>query len=83
MTRAPTNLEAIEFFDTCFNIAPDNLGRGRFQATVVDVEDDDARSDWESYLAILPGDIDRDAAEFKPHSVMGLEAVTITISTGE
>lgn len=66
MPRRLTNSEAIDMIETVFESSVDSATIGRVEATVGDMDLGRAKQDVESYLAMIPADIDPDTIHMTP-----------------
>ena len=78
-----THAEATELLETAFNVTGDDMGN-TVSATLLDMDETRAWADVESYLAMIPREIDPSSIQIRGDMVdETIDAVTITIFTGE
>lgn len=80
--RKFTHDEAVELLETAFNVAPDSDNESMVEAFVAGIRDDQALDDVNSYIAILPVEIDTDSIKIRPDRLegSGMDCVFIQIS---
>lgn len=85
MTRRMTQGEALDFIETAFNVGADGIAAGLVDVTVAGLDVDQAQTDLESYLAMVPGQIDPDSIQIHIDHVedSDMPCVKIIIKTGE
>lgn len=85
MTRRMTQQEALDFIETAFNCGPDGIAPGLIDATVAGIDVEQAQTDLESYLSIVPALIDPDSIQIHADRIedSDMAAVRIIIKTGE
>lgn len=83
MTRRMTTQEALDLIETVFEVGPDAIQTGLVEVTVGDMQAGQARADIESYLAMVPSEIDPDSIKIIPDVVEGssIPAVVIHVRT--
>lgn len=77
-------MEATDFLETTFNVAPDSIDNGIVDAVIAGVDLEQAQRDMESYLAFTPGSIDTESITIRPDHIEGsdMDCVQIIIKTG-
>lgn len=85
MTRRMTQSEALDFIETAFNVGPDTITSGLVDAFVAGIDADQARTDLESYLAMVPAEIDPASINISPDRLddNDMSCVHIVIRTGD
>lgn len=85
MTRRMTQSEALDFIETAFNVGADTISTGLVDAYIAGIDTDQARTDLESYLAMVPSEIDPASIEITPDRLEDddMPCVHIVIRTGD
>lgn len=85
MTRRMTQGEALDFIETAFNVGPETITSGLVDAYIAGIDTDQARADLESYLAMVPAQIDPASIDINPDRLEDddMACVHIVIRTGE
>lgn len=69
--RKLTQSEAIGLLDIMFNVSPEDENSPTIEAFIAGVRDDEAQTDVNSFISIMPDAIDADSITIRPDTIDG------------